>query len=136
MKKFFGLCALVLFTCIAKAQTNNTKPTILDTSKNVPMYIVSEASYPGGIGNFRQYIDLMVKKLAPDRFGNEQGVVKVGFTVQKDGALSDIIIIKGLSDETNAQALKIIKGSVKWRPALQNSQPVEQKMSIDITFKL
>jgi len=133
MKKCLTLFILILAVGIAKAQSNGSPP---DTSKNIPVYTVSEASYPGGIGRFRQYIDLMVKKLAPDRFGSEQGVVQVGFIVQKDGALSDIEIVKGLSDETNAQALKIIKGSVKWRPALQNSQPVVQKMSINIPFNL
>jgi TonB family protein len=63
------------------------------------------------------------------------GKVVFRFIVERDGTLSDIKIIKGLSPELDKIALQKLKSSPKWKPALINGHPVRKRITFDMTFE-
>lgn len=65
-----------------------------------------------------------------------QGRVMVQFIINKDGKVSDVKVIKGVSDELDAEAVKVISASPKWKPGRVNGEKVRSSMTIPVEFRL
>jgi len=108
--------------------TNNKEPVF--TSVDV------EPRLQGGIANFYAYLQenlVYPKKAIKQR---AEGKVFIAFIVEKDGSLTNIKILRGVSPEIDAEAGRVVGNSPKWLPGLQNEKPVRVQYSIPITFKL
>ncbi|GAB3926829.1 hypothetical protein GCM10028827_18380 [Mucilaginibacter myungsuensis] len=98
--------------------------------------IESSADYPGGIDKFYNYLMANLKYPEQAKKDKVEGKVKVSFVVDQDGSLTDIEVVGPLSKETDAEAIRLVKGSRKWAPSQQNGKPVRQKFTVPITFSL
>ncbi|MDQ3395147.1 MAG: TonB family protein, partial [Bacteroidota bacterium] len=56
------------------------------------------------------------------------GKVIIQFIVDKDGSLTEVEILKGLSPKIDAEAVRVIKNSPKWKPARQGNRIVRLRM--------
>ena len=65
-----------------------------------------------------------------------QGRVIVGFTVNEDGTLSDIKVMKSISPTFDEEAIRVVKSMPKWNPAKQNGKAVKTKYTVPVTFRL
>ncbi|MCF0165791.1 MAG: TonB family protein [Bacteroidales bacterium] len=65
-----------------------------------------------------------------------QGRVIVDFIVEKDGSVSNVRVNKGVDDELDAEAVKVVAASPKWKAGVLGGQKVRVKYSIPIEFKL
>lgn len=108
--------------------TNNQEPIF--TSVEV------EPRFKGGMASFYTYLqqNLVYPNNAVKR--RLEGKVFIGFIVEKDGALTNIKILRGVSPEIDAEAGRVISSSPKWLPGLQNEKPVRVQYVVPITFKL
>jgi protein TonB len=67
---------------------------------------------------------------------NIQGTVRVSFTVNTDGTLSDIKSIRKVDPLLEEAVIEIIKQSPKWTPGRQQRKPVKVPYQVPIVFKL
>jgi len=65
-----------------------------------------------------------------------QGRVMVEFIVEKDGSISSVRIVKSLDDAIDAETLKVVKASPKWKPGINKGEPVRVKIALPVEFKL
>lgn len=65
-----------------------------------------------------------------------QGRVMVDFIIEKDGRLTNARVTKGVSEELDAEALKVVSASPKWKPGRVKGNKVRTSMSIPVEFKL
>lgn len=65
-----------------------------------------------------------------------QGRVMVEFVINKDGKVSDVKVVKGVSEELDAEAMKVVAASPKWKPGKVNGEKVRCSMTIPIEFRL
>ena len=65
-----------------------------------------------------------------------EGRVTISFIVEKDGHLSDIQVLKGVSSDLDREALRVIKLAPAWKPGKQNGQPVRVRYTIPIVFQM
>ncbi|CAM3678914.1 energy transducer TonB [Mucilaginibacter galii] len=65
-----------------------------------------------------------------------EGRVTISFIVEKDGHLSDIQVVKGVSADLDREALRVIKLAPAWKPGKQNGQPVRVRYTIPIVFQM
>lgn len=72
-------------------------------------------------GSFR---DFLQRNFSPPDEPGLSGTVMVAFTVEKDGSLTDVKILKDIGYGAGAEAVKAIKKSPRWSPAMQNGKPV------------
>jgi Ca-activated chloride channel family protein len=64
------------------------------------------------------------------------GTVVIQFTVNPDGTLSDIKIIKGVDPLLDQEALRVIRlTSGKWKPGTHGGKPVKMTMIIPVKFE-
>lgn len=65
-----------------------------------------------------------------------QGRVMVGFIIEKDGKVSNVEVVKGVSPELDAEALKVVAASPKWKPGKVNGEKVRTSLTIPVEFRL
>jgi TonB family protein len=90
-------------------------------------------------GGYQKFTDFLVKNIKyPDEASakNIQGRAIVNFVVEKDGSLSDVKILRGVSNELDEEALRVIKLSPNWEPGQQNGKPVRVSFTVPISFNV
>jgi TonB family protein len=65
-----------------------------------------------------------------------QGRVMVEFIIEKDGKVSDVKVVKSVSEELDAEAVKVVAASPKWKPAKIGGQKVRCRMTVPVDFIL
>jgi protein TonB len=96
-----------------------------------------ESDYPGGQGAWMRYLNKTFRY--PDQAVEQeiQGTVVVQFIVDKEGNVSDVEAISGPKEGgLREEAIRVIKKSGKWTPAIQNGRQVKSYKKQPITFRL
>lgn len=88
---------------------------------------IKEAHPINGWDDYNEY--LKDNAISPD---GKKGTVKLTFVVNADGSLTEFEITKSLSDETDQQAIALVKDGPKW-VADSSGQP--KKVKLNIKFK-
>ena len=65
-----------------------------------------------------------------------QGRVMVEFIIEKDGSVKDARVVKSVSPELDAEALKVVNASPKWKPGRVGGNKVRSSMTIPVEFRL
>lgn len=65
-----------------------------------------------------------------------QGRVMVEFIIEKDGKVTNARVVKGVSEELDAEALKVINASPKWKAGRVAGEKVRTSMTIPVEFRL
>lgn len=136
MKKYLIAALLVFEVCIAKAQTKPDSSEVFSKETEVFLPVDVSAEFPGGLEKFAQYIFKNLKYPEKAKEEKTQGKVFVSFVVEKDGSLTDIKIFKSVSPELDAEAIRLMKASPKWKPGMQGNNPVRQNYTLPIPFTL
>ena len=65
-----------------------------------------------------------------------QGTVMVDFIIDRSGKVTDVRVARSVSGELDAEAVKVISASPKWRPARSRGNKVRCSMTIPVEFRL
>ncbi len=65
-----------------------------------------------------------------------QGRVLVDFIIEKDGSVTNVKVVKGVSPELDAEAVKVVGASPKWKPGRMAGEKVRTSMTIPVEFRL
>lgn len=65
-----------------------------------------------------------------------QGRVQVDFIVEKDGRVTNVKVSKGVSEELDAEAVKVISASPKWKAGRVDGEKVRTAMTVPVEFRL
>ncbi|TCD12701.1 energy transducer TonB [Pedobacter frigidisoli] len=98
--------------------------------------IEKQPNFPGGMQKFYEYLGKEIKYPDKAKVAKTQGKVFLTFVVEKEGTLSGIEVIRGLTEETNNEAIRVIKNSPKWNPGIQKGKAVRVKYNIAVNFSL
>ena len=66
---------------------------------------------------------------------NIEGRVYISFTVQADGSIADVQVLKGLGFGTDEEAARVVKNMPPWKPGMQNKHSVSVRYTMPITFR-
>lgn len=107
-----------------------------DEDANGPLVKVEiESEYPGGPTAWKRFLDRNLR-FPQEALDNEvQGFVVVKFIVDREGNVSDVEAISG-PQELRAEAIRVIKKSGKWTPAVQNGHHVKSYKRQPIGFQI
>lgn len=92
--------------------------------------------FKGGVNQFYKYIGNAIRYPADAVRNNITGKVTLSFVIQKDGSVTDILVTKSVHPSIDNEAIRVIKGSPKWIPAVERGLPVRVKYTIPIKFNL
>jgi protein TonB len=109
-----------------------------EVEENVVFKVVETMpSFPGGDAALMKFISDNVRYPAIAQENGIQGRAICQFTVEKDGSISDIQIVRSAGDETlDKEAKRVIKSMPKWSPGKQRGKAVRVSYTIPINFRL
>jgi TonB family protein len=101
-------------------------------------YIIYEGpcDFPGGENKMMAY--LMKELVYPqvDKEKGNSGTVYLTFMVEKDGSITDIKILRGVSETIDAEAIRVVKKMPKFIPAMHDGEPIRMQWSMPLKFIL
>ncbi len=62
------------------------------------------------------------------------GKIYLKFAVEEDGALTNIKVIRGLSNKLDAEAIRVLSIMPKWKPAKSNGKPIRMFINLPLKF--
>ena len=99
--------------------------------------IVEEApEFPGGMQALMEYLAKNIRYPAKAHEANVQGRVITQFTVGKDGAIRDAKVMRSVSPELDAEALRVISAMPNWKPGKQRGKAVACHFTVPVMFRL
>jgi len=109
-----------------------------DEEEEVVFKIVEQqAEFPGGMKALMKYLAENIKYPVIAQENGIQGRVICQFTVNKDGTIVDIEVVRSGGDPSlDKEAIRVIKSMPKWAPGKQRGRPVRSRFTLPVTFKL
>jgi TonB family protein len=105
--------------------------------KTIPYDEVSrQAEFKGGLQGMMKFLQQNIRYPAEAKRSGMQGKVFVKFIVDKEGDLSNLSVIKGVSRVLNDEAVRVIKLMPSWIPATSRGIPVKTQFVLPVYFKL
>jgi TonB family protein len=125
------MLSLCLLACLSPQQS-------MAQDKDEELFYVTETppAFPGGDDARNEFIRKHFKYPNKDRKKGIEGLVVLSFIVEKDGQLSNIKILKGVSPGIDKAAMKIIKKMPDWEPGYQRGKAVRTNINLPIRFSL
>ena len=113
-------------------------PNGMKVDKTVKAFDVVEQmpQFPGGTKELMTFLSENVRYPETAHKAGVQGRVIANFIVEKDGSITEAKIVKSVSPELDAEALRVINSMPKWIPGMQNDEAVRVKYTIPVTFQL
>ena len=103
------------------------------------VFVVVESmpEFPGGQQALFKYLSENVKYPVIAQENGIQGKVICQFTVNKDGSIVDVQVVRSGGDPSlDKEAIRVIKTMPKWKPGKQRGKPVRVKYTVPVNFKL
>lgn len=94
------------------------------------------AEYPGGPEGWRRFLEANLRYPKKAQRRQTQGVVKVQFLIDTLGRVSDATILTDPGDGLGEEAVRIIRESGRWIPAMHLGRKVRYRHIQAITFQL
>jgi len=92
--------------------------------------------FEGGMKAFYKFIQKNLRYPASALDQEKQGKVFISFVVERDGAISDVKVLKGVGYGMDEEASRVIKQSPNWKPGKQNGKTVRVRFNMPITFSM
>ena len=92
--------------------------------------------YPGGPQALFKFLSENVKYPAEAEKAGIQGRVIATFVVEKDGSISQPIVVKSVDPLLDAEAIRVISAMPNWIPGKQNGKVVRVKYTVPLSFNL
>ena len=92
--------------------------------------------FPGGMGECMKFLARNIKYPVAAQQAKIEGRVVVQFVVGRDGSISNVEAIRGVSPELDAEAIRVVSMMPKWNPGKQRGKAVAVKYSMPIMFRL
>jgi TonB family protein len=107
---------------------------LIDRADSTKIFMLVEQQ-PEFEGGFEALLKFIKKNLRiPTGSKNVSGTVYVSFIVGRDGSLQDVKVLRGISADLDAEALRVVKLMPKWKPGKQNGKPVLVRFNLPIKF--
>ncbi len=104
----------------------------------IPFQLVEEKpSFQGGDAN--QFSKWVNQRLVYPEIAKENGVqgrVTLQFTVEKDGTVTKVKVLRGVDPSLDKEAVRVVSSSPKWKPGKQRDRAVPVNYTFPVIFQL
>ena len=104
----------------------------------IPFQLVEQKpSFNGGDANeFSKWVN---SKLVYPEIAKENGVqgrVTLQFTVEADGRVTNVKVLRGVDESLDKEAVRVVSSSPKWKPGKQRDRAVKVTYTFPVIFQL
>ena len=99
--------------------------------------VVEEAPvFPGGEEARIRFLQQNIRYPQLARESSIQGTVYVTFVVERNGAINDVRVLRGIGGGCDEEAVRVIRAMPKWMPGKQRGKPVRVQFNMAVKFIL
>lgn len=98
--------------------------------------IDQQPEFPGGQEALIKYIGANLTYPASAKTDRVEGKVFISFTVKSNGQVADASVKRGVREDIDNEALRVVRGMPAWKPAQSGGKAVNAQMTLPIAFKL
>lgn len=104
----------------------------------VPFQVVDQKpSFKGGDANkFSKWVNSHLVYPVDAKEKNIQGRVTLQFTIEADGRVTNVKVLKSAHPSLDQEAVRVVSSSPKWNPGMQNGKPVKVTYTFPVFFSL
>ena len=121
---------LLLTASLIYAQVQHDNDTVIFIDVEEP------PTFPGGDSAMVAYLKHNLHYPPAEKEKGIQGRVFVGFVIEKDGSVSSVEVKRGIGEECDAEAVRVVKEMPNWEPGKQSGIVVRMAMVLPISFKI
>ena len=142
--------AAFMFACNSPRKTEAAAP---ETSEPAPATAVDKAApeqealpfqlievkprFNGGdAAEFSKWVNSQLVYPEKAKQAGIQGRVAIQFTVGTDGAVRDAKVLRGVSEDLDAEALRVVSSSPRWEPGMQDGKAVPVTFTFPVVYRL
>ena len=92
--------------------------------------------YPGGDRELFKYLSQNIRYPVEAQKAGIQGRVICQFIVEKDGAISNVRVVRSVDPNLDAEAVRVINAMPNWQPGEQRGKKVSVEYTLPINFRL
>ena len=108
-----------------------------EPQEEVVFQVVEEMpQFPGGLSEAMKFLAKNIKYPVSAQQAKIEGRVIVRFVVGRDGSVSNVEVVRGVSPELDAEAVRVVSLMPKWIPGKQRGKAVAVKYTMPIMFRL
>ena len=104
----------------------------------IPFQLVEKKpSFQGGDANdFSKWVNsrLVYPEIAKEN--GVQGRVTLQFTVEADGRVTNVRVVRGVDESLDKEAVRVVSSSPKWKPGRQRDRAVKVTYTFPVIFQL
>lgn len=104
----------------------------------IPFQLVEEKpSFNGGDANeFSKWVNSKLQYPEIAKENGVQGRVTLQFTVNTDGSVSNVKVLRGVDSSLDKEAVRVVSMSPKWKPGKQRDRAVKVTYTFPVIFQL
>ncbi len=99
-------------------------------------FVEQPPSFPGGDAAMYAWLSKNIVYPVIAQENNISGKVTLQFVVGKDGTIEDIVVVRGVHESLNKEAVRVVKAMPKWLPGKQGGIPVRVRFTLPVAFQL
>jgi TonB family protein len=96
--------------------------------------VETDPEFPGGQMALFRHLQTNLRYPTAAREAGKQGTVFASFIIEKDGKLTEIEILRGVSPELDEEAIRVINLMPDWVPGKQGGEVVRVQFTLPIRF--
>ena len=109
---------------------------VVEDDNQIFTVVEQQPEFQGGYEAMINFIKKNLRYPASARRMGVDGTVYVQFVVGKDGSISEVKTIRGISADCDREAERVVKAMPSWKAGRQNGKPVFVRFVLPIRFKL
>lgn len=94
------------------------------------------AQYPGGLDQMKRYLTRNIKYPKKARKQGISGKVLLKFYVDTDGSIQNVKVEKGVSEELDQEAIRVVKKMPRWQPGRLDGEKVKTYYILPLNFRI
>ena len=107
------------------------------TEEQEPFDMVEQMpEFPGGVQALMQFLYENIRYPEAAQTAGKQGRVVVQFVVEADGTVSSAKVVRSISEELDAEALRVVNAMPRWTPGKHKGKAVRVKYTLPVSFRL
>lgn len=125
------LAMLLGFTLPTQAQSDS-----VEIDEEIFVVVEQDPTFPGGYDGLAKFLSENIKYPELAKANGITGKVFVQFTVEKDGSVSNIKLIRDIGGGCGQEVIRVVQLMPKWNPGMQKGKPVRTSFTLPVAFDL
>lgn len=125
-----GVSLLLLVATSCPAQS------LKDREEQIFTVVEKQPEFMGGMDSLRNHLLKNVDYPPEAKKAGIKDRVFVSFTVETNGSITDVQVLRGLGYGCDNEAMRVIKAMPRWKPGSQSGREVRVKYNLAVPFGL